>query len=115
VSHDVFVSYARGSRDLVVPICDALERRGAHVWMDASRLGTVTPWRPEVIAAIRAARVVLIALTPAWVTSPACRQELTIARAEHKPLVAVVLEHAKPPFDVEVVDVDAVCERLALR
>jgi hypothetical protein len=109
MSHDFFVSYARLDHDLVLPLYDALVARGAKVWMDTYHLKDTTPWRPEVIAAIRDARAVLVAVTPTWRRSKACRQELTIARGERRRLFAVVLRPAPPPFDAELVeeDVDA--------
>jgi hypothetical protein len=106
MTHDFFVSYARGDHGLVLPIYDALVGHGASVWMDTYSLKRTTPWRPEVIAAIRGARAALLAVTPTWKASRACVQELTIARVERTPLFAVILQPAQPPFDAEVVDAD---------
>jgi hypothetical protein len=110
---DAFLSYARSDRDMVAPVHDALNACGLDVWMDERRLSPDLPWREEVVAGIRGARAVIVAVTPRSRSSQACRQELTIARVERKPLLALILEAAEPPFDAVVVDsVDDLAARL---
>jgi hypothetical protein len=101
---DAFLSYARSDRDTVVAIHDALDARGLDVWMDERRLAPDVDWLDGVDAGIRSARAVVVAVTPRSQQSEACQLEIAMARDQEKPLFALIVEPAEPPFDAQVVE-----------
>ena len=92
MAHDAFVSYAaRDSRDTLL-ICSGLRALGLRLWLDTEEISASrATWREAVHTGIAASRTVLVALSPNWAESPACRYELAIALERRKPLLAMAL------------------------
>lgn len=110
---DAFVSYAKPDLARVEELCAGLIARGSRLWIDTEDLELSTPWRDAVRSGIASAQAVVLAVSPAWVASKACRYELNIAREKSKPLVPVLV--SEPAFssdlsavlrtiDLEVID-----------
>jgi hypothetical protein len=89
---DAFVSYAtRDSRDTLL-ICAGLRALGIRLWLDSEELvASRATWRQAVHTGIASSRTMLIALSPNWAQSPACRYELAIAVERRTPLLAMAL------------------------
>ena len=69
-SHDVFVSYARADREIVVELVASLDARGLRTWVDLEDIPPSAEWMGEIRAAIEAADGYLVSSPP---PSPAQR------------------------------------------
>jgi adenylate cyclase len=94
---DIFVSYARSDKARVAPLVAALEDQGWSVWWDPA----IIPGQEfdrEIIAALDAARAVIVVWTPASVDSRWVRGEAREA-ADRNALVPVRFAGARLPLD----------------
>lgn len=90
--YDVFISYARADNEMGV--CDALALKTAvelaltevgidrpNVFVDREDLREVEEWWPSILQKLAASDVLLVALTPTYVTRPYCYREWDEFRA----------------------------------
>ena len=70
----LFVTYARGDRDLVDRLAAGLQRLGHEVWLD-KRLSVGQEWWAEILNQIRLSEAIVVALSPALLESPASAAE----------------------------------------
>jgi hypothetical protein len=94
---NVFVSYAREDQLAVQAVHDDLTRLGHGVWFDRDLAGGQA-WWDTILASIRSCDVFLIALSPEWLGSRACKRELEYARAVKRPLLPVQVRAVGAPF-----------------
>ena len=99
--HRVFVSYSHADAGAVRTDLEILEQAGIDVWID-QRIPGGTDWSEEIAAAIAAADVFLIYLSPSSVASEHCRRELTFAVAKEKRVLSVYLEPTQLPQGFEM-------------
>ena len=85
MSHDVFISYARGDRELVAYLARKLEQRGVSAWYDAT-LASETTSEAEVDAAINGARLFTLLFSQESNRTDRMRRELAPADAQAKPV-----------------------------
>ncbi|MGH7011867.1 MAG: toll/interleukin-1 receptor domain-containing protein, partial [Caulobacteraceae bacterium] len=98
---DLFVSYARADRGLVLPLIAALEGEGWSVW-----------WDPEIVPGqefdrliaeeLAKARAAVVVWTPASVASRWVRGEARVA-ADRGVLAPVRFEKAELPIDLRAI------------
>lgn len=98
---DVFVSYARADKALVVPLVAAMEAQGWSVWWDPE-ISPGKEFDDEIDHELGAARAVLVVWTPTSVASRWVRGEARDA-AERGILVPVRFEQARLPIDVRAI------------
>jgi hypothetical protein len=77
-----------------------LKKAGHSVWIDRSGIDGGQAWRKEIVAAIDASDVFVIALSEASTKSKMVIQELNYADEVHKPIVPLVLAAVKLPADM---------------
>jgi hypothetical protein len=115
-----FFSYAHHDAetdpDLFEALTDELEKRVMAklvndyfvIWRDSKRLHTGYLWDPAIEDAVRASNVMIVLLTPRWISSDYCRKEYAIfqqieAAAGNAQLVAPIrarlVENQKQKFD----------------
>lgn len=58
------------------------------IWRDIDKLRTGTIWNPAIEDAVRASDVLIVLLTPRWITSDYCRREYAIFRQAEDARVA---------------------------
>lgn len=92
----IFVSYSRKDERTVRPLVDALRKDGHDVFMDIELPGGHL-WREKIVAAIAAAEVFALFLSPRSVESDEVRSELDIAADEKKPIAPVLIERVTIP------------------
>ncbi len=100
---DAFISYAREDQEVLEEVRLELLERGATTWVDTRGLLAGEPWSSDISAAIEVARNFLVLLTPRWLHSSACRDELAYALDCGKrivPLVAGPVEHLPMPQEL---------------
>ncbi len=96
----VFVGYASGDRDRVLPIVAALKQVGIRVWLDQMGITGGANYGPEIVSAIREAGVMLVMCSAAAFSSRNVRQEIALAWKHERPLIPLRLERVDAPDDV---------------
>jgi predicted ATPase len=97
---DVFISYASADRDRVLRIVNALTQSGVRVWIDGSGLPAGVNYGPEIVAAIRESRAVLLGCSAAAFSSRIVRLEVALAWKHERPVVPLLLEPIPIPDDL---------------
>jgi len=87
---DAFLSYSRRDRELADRLAAVLEERGKDVWVDVQDIPAASRWRDELARAIEVSDAVIALVTPAWVASENCRQEIEHADAAGKRIVPLL-------------------------
>jgi WD40 repeat protein len=87
---DVFISYAREDRELVVKLHRAFEEHSRETWVDWEGIEPSDEWLRSILEAIDAADAVLVVLSPDWLDSEVCRAEAEHAASVNKRLIPVV-------------------------
>ena len=101
---DAFLSYSRRDADAASRLAALLAERGKDVWVDHQDIPASSRWGVELARAIEVSEAVIELVTPAWIASENCRQEMEHADAAGKRIIPVL---AAP--------VDSVPEALAAR
>lgn len=101
--HLLFVSYARGDQDRVLPIVDAVRRElefravPIDVWMDVSNLQPGESWDFAISDALESSVGFLFFVSPRSLQSEWIRRELQIATATTDRLLIPVILHRDLP------------------
>ena len=91
----IFISYARKDAPAVGTLRADLERAKREAWHDAELTGGQA-WWDTILAAIRTSEVFLIALSPDWLKSRACKSEYLYAVACGRRVLAVKVGEVRP-------------------
>ena len=95
MSHDVFISFARGDRELAAYLARKLDERGVSVWYDA-KLAAEVSTETEVDTAIRDAGLVTLLFSQECNQSERMWRELALADSLGKPVVPFLIESGPP-------------------
>ena len=87
----IFISYAHKDSQEVLPIIDALNKRGFRVWYDAG-IEAGTEWPEYIEEHLQKASVVLVFMSPNAVESKNCRNEINFALDLDKDVLIAYLE-----------------------
>jgi WD40 repeat protein len=87
---DLFISYSRVDAAFVRELAADLSARGRDVWMDVEDIRPVEEFMPTIRSAIEEAQAVAFVLSPDFVSSAVCRQELEHAALHNKKLVPIL-------------------------
>ena len=93
-----FVSYARADWELVSLFVQELRNDGADLWLDQVDLKPGDAWDRSVETALRAAKGVLLFMSPAAAASDNVMDEIGVAIAEAKSIVIVLIEPCTIPM-----------------
>jgi hypothetical protein len=93
---EVFISYKTDDRPQVQPLVRALRAEGVTVWWDQD-IGPGAPWELTIETELQAAKVVVVAWSPAAVASENVKAEARRARGEGK-LIQVFVAPCDPPL-----------------
>src|SRR5688572_2442632 len=94
--HDVFVSYSRADRKVVVELVAGLDARGLRAWVDLEDIPPSAEWMAEIRAAIEASDGYLVVVSPSLASSKVCAEELELARQAGKRIVPVMVRTTDP-------------------
>ena len=97
MSAEVFVSYARVDRARVLQLVERMRSAGVGVWIDEGVIHGASLWGQEIVDAIESARVMVLMLSDASITSDNVVKELSIASEDKKPILPVYLHQAEIP------------------
>lgn len=87
----IAVSYSHDDVACVIPDVERLAAKGINIWLDRSITGGAM-WREEIAQHFGDAEVVLAFVSARWVASEYCRQEISFALDQGKPILCVYLE-----------------------
>jgi TIR domain len=87
--HDVFISYSRKDKEFVHKLSDALVASNHTIWLDTRDIPYTADWQEEIYRNIVTANNVLCVLSPAFIQSPHCRDEMAYATQVGKRLVPI--------------------------
>jgi hypothetical protein len=95
MSHNVFISFARGDRELAAYLARKLDERGVSVWYDAKLAAEVSSLA-EVDAAIREAEIVALLFSQECNRTDQMRRQAALADSLGKPVVPFLTEQGQP-------------------
>jgi TIR domain len=95
MSHDVFISFAPGDRELAAFLARRLDERGVSTWYDAV-LAAGTSAQADVDKALGEARLVALLFSEDCNRSDRIPGEATLADSLGKPVVPFLIEPAQP-------------------
>ena len=88
----VFMSYSRRDKDAMWRTVIFLRKQGINVWVDNEKLIPGTPvWEEEIEKAIKAARVIVVVMSPDSKASEWVRREISLADQEHKHILPILV------------------------
>jgi hypothetical protein len=93
-----FFSYARSDSELVLRLAKELRTAGASVWIDQLDILGGERWDQAVEAALRRCHRLVVALSPASVSSNSVMDEVSYALDEGKLLIPVLLADCQIPL-----------------
>ena len=73
MSPDIFISYSREDQQQVVKMVEYLRGQGISVWMDETDIHGATIWTKEIVEAIRASSLFILAISAHSTRLEKCR------------------------------------------
>jgi len=101
VNPDVFISYSRENQQEVIKLVEYLRAQGVAVWMDESDIHGATMWTKEIVEAIRASSVFILAISRHSTGSKNVVKELALASEREKIILPIYLEQCDIPETME--------------
>ena len=98
---DVFISYSRENQQEVIKMVEYLRSQGVAVWMDESDIHGATMWTKEIVEAIRASSVFILAISRHSTGSKNVVKELALASEREKIILPIYLEQCEIPETME--------------
>lgn len=86
----IFVSYSRKNKDFCRQLTSELQKRDLDFWVDWEGIPPTVDWLNEIEKGIEEADAFLAIVSPDWITSKVCQDELNIAVKNGKRLIPVV-------------------------
>ena len=97
----IFISYAHKDSDKVIPMIQALQDRGFRVWFDAG-IEAGSEWPAYIAMHLSNCGCFIPFLTPNYMASDNCRQEIYFALRKKRTLLPVYLEEAELDIGLEM-------------
>ena len=101
MSPDVFISYSRENQQDVIKLVEYLRGQGLAVWMDESDIHGATMWTKEIVEAIRASSLFILAISRHSTGSKNVVKELALASEREKIILPIYLEQCDIPETME--------------
>ncbi len=101
VSTDVFISYSREDQQQVLKLVEYLREQGLGVWMDETDIHGATLWTKEIVEAIRACDLFILAVSSHSTGSKNVVKELALASEREKIILPIYLEQCEIPETME--------------
>ncbi|CAF0923875.1 unnamed protein product [Rotaria sp. Silwood1] len=90
---DIFLSYERTHRDTVLELKQKLEEKNYFCWLDVIQIPSNNYYFcPEIETGIQKSTVFVCCITNRYVQSNKCRQELSFAKQQNKPVILLLIE-----------------------
>lgn len=101
MSPDIFISYSRENQQEVIKLVEYLRGKGISVWMDESDIHGATLWTKEIVEAIRACSLFILAISRHSTSSKNVVKELALASEREKIILPVYFEQCEIPETME--------------
>jgi len=101
MSPDIFISYSRENQQQVVTLVEYLRGQGLNVWMDETDIHGATLWTKEIVEAIRACSLFILAISRHSTGSKNVVKELALASEREKIILPIYLEQCDIPETME--------------
>jgi len=101
VNPDVFISYSRENQQEVIKLVEYLRAQGLTVWMDETDIHGATLWTKEIVEAIRACDLFILAISRHSTGSKNVVKELALASEREKIILPIYLEQCDIPETME--------------
>ncbi|SVB24876.1 uncharacterized protein METZ01_LOCUS177730, partial [marine metagenome] len=101
MSPDVFISYSREDQQQVVKVVEYLRGQGLNIWMDETDIHGATIWTKEIVEAIRACDLFILAISGHSTGSKNVVKELALASEREKIILPIYLEQCEIPETME--------------
>ena len=98
---DVFISYSRENQREVIKLVEYLREQGIAVWMDETDIHGATIWTKEIVEAIRACNLFILAISRHSPGSKNVVKELALASEREKIILPIYLEQCDIPETME--------------
>jgi TIR domain/Domain of unknown function (DUF4384) len=89
---EVFLSYASADRAQVLSIADQLASAGVSLWLDRKRIEGGEYWDVQIVRAIRACKLVLLACSASALRSRNVKAEIQVAWRHGRPYLPLLLD-----------------------
>lgn len=86
----VFISYSRKDKEFVRKLHENLKANEVQAWVDWEGIPLSADWMQEITRAVESADAFLVVLSPDWLASTVCAQELELGLTRNKKLVPIL-------------------------
>src|SRR6266540_2852960 len=86
----IFVSYSRKNKDFCRQLTAELQKRDIDFWVDWEGIPPTVDWMKEIEKGIEEADTFMVIVSPDWISSKVCLDELNLAVKNGKRLIPVV-------------------------
>ena len=98
---DIFVSYSQADHDTALALVSYLEAQGIGCWVAPRDVAPAADWAAEILAAIAAARVMVLVFSASANSSPQVRREVERAVHREVAVLPVRIEDVLPSQSLE--------------
>lgn len=96
----VFISYSRKDKEFVRKLYDGLVSKNVKAWVDWEGIPLSADWMEEITRAVNGADAFLVILSPDWLASKVCLQELELGLKNDKKLIPILYRPPEPGTDL---------------
>lgn len=86
----VFISYSRKDKEFVRRLYDGLVTKDVKAWVDWEGIPLSADWMEEITRAVNGADAFLVLISPDWLASKVCSQELDLGLKSNKKLIPIL-------------------------
>ena len=97
----IFISYAHKDADRVLPIISSLQKNGFRVWFDQG-IEAGSEWPAFIASRLKGCHRIVAFVSPAFVDSRNCRNEINYALNLNKEMLAIYLEPTELMYGLEL-------------
>lgn len=98
---DVFISYSREDKEVVLALADELRSSGVSLWIDQGSIDGATMWGEEIVTALENAKVLLLMVSERSVNSHNVVKEVVLASERKGHILPVHLEPTNIPVGLK--------------
>ena len=92
----VFISYSRKDKEFVRKLHEGLVANSVKVWVDWEGIPLSADWMDEIVRAVKGSDAFLVVLSPDWLASKVCAQELELGLSNNKKLIPILYRAPEP-------------------
>ena len=98
----IFISYSRKNSDFVRKLNNELQRLNRHTWVDWEDIPRGEPWLNQIYQGIEQAHSLVCIISPPFLMSEICNEEITYAFKNNKRILPLILEQPSDSIFEEV-------------